>query len=339
MSHHTRAGRRLVRLFAWTLCLAFSTQIIAAQAPASAAADKDGAHVAGENARLTEVGGKCAQLISGAPVSGECAETTQSAPARLKIVSYNIRWRSGDELRSIITALKTDAAIGGAQIIGLQEVDRARSRSLNTNTARVIATELGMNYAWAAPALPVRKNEKRDAPDAREEETGVALISPFPLTDVVRLILPRAGPGGRRRAAIGATVNINGRSVRVYSVHAETRVSADERTEQLTHVLDDLARRLADVPAVVLGDFNTWQPASKRGIIELFTGRDFATPFPPGEPTFRHRLVRLRLDWVWLRGFAPATSHGIARHLKVSDHYPLWLEAALTPAPSSAANR
>src|SRR6185369_11844324 len=41
-------------------------------------------------------------------------------PAELKLVSYNIRWRSGDELRVMIELLKHDQEIGGAQVIGLQ---------------------------------------------------------------------------------------------------------------------------------------------------------------------------------------------------------------------------
>ena len=41
----------------------------------------------------------------------------------LKIVSYNIRWRSGKEIQQIIRWLK-EAASSRPTIIGLQEVDR-----------------------------------------------------------------------------------------------------------------------------------------------------------------------------------------------------------------------
>lgn len=276
---------------------------------------------------LIEVGGGCVRLTESTPTSDRClAAGSFVAPQRLKVVSYNIRWRSGDELQEIITLFKSDKEIGGAGIIGLQEVDRKRRRSGHTNTARTIAEALEMNYAWAAPPLPERK-----AKDALEEETGVAILSSYPLTDVAKILLPHEGPGGRRRVAVGATVHLGSTRVRVYSVHAETRVSVDERTEQLQAVLDELARHPKDIPAIVLGDFNSWQPDSKRDLVRLFTARDFTTPFPPGQPTFRHMFVKMRLDWIWLRGFAPATSHGIARHIKISDHYPLWLDAPTPP--------
>src|ERR1044071_7139557 len=47
------------------------------------------------------------------------------APAELKVVSYNIRYRAGDDLKQLIKLLKEDPEIGGAHVIGLQEIGRA----------------------------------------------------------------------------------------------------------------------------------------------------------------------------------------------------------------------
>ncbi|HKQ53969.1 MAG TPA: endonuclease/exonuclease/phosphatase family protein, partial [Pyrinomonadaceae bacterium] len=107
------------------------------------------------------------------------------SPDSIKIVSYNIRWRGGDDLRRLIQLLKADPEIGGAAVIGLQEVDRNKKRTGNVNTARLMAEELGMYYAWAAPPPPPAKNN-----EAQEEETGVTILSAYPLTDVKRLVLP-----------------------------------------------------------------------------------------------------------------------------------------------------
>ncbi|MDQ3806128.1 MAG: hypothetical protein M3416_20145, partial [Acidobacteriota bacterium] len=116
----------------------------------------------------------------------------------MKIVSYNIRWRGGEELQEVIELLRADPEVGGAAIIGLQEVDRDKERTKNVNTARAIADALRMHYAWAAPP----------SKEGKEEETGVALLSPHPLSDAVRIVLPHEGPGGRRRVAVGATVHV-----------------------------------------------------------------------------------------------------------------------------------
>ena len=128
--------------------------------------------------------------------SGQAAKvsTPATAPTEIKIVSYNIRWRSGKELEQIIDWLKSKEA--PPTLIGLQEVDRAKQRSGQTNNARALAESLGMYYAWAAPPLP--KNSRDN-----EEETGVELLSPYPLTDITRIVLPHEGPGGRWRVAWG----------------------------------------------------------------------------------------------------------------------------------------
>jgi len=241
----------------------------------------------------------------------------QSSPD-FKIVSYNIRWRSGDDLHELAQLLKADPEIGGAAIVGLQEVDRNKKRSGNRNNAAILAGELGMYYAWAAPPAP--KNEK-------EEETGVVILSAYPLTDVRRLVLPHKGPGGRRRVALGATVKLGPREVRVYSVHSETRIPVKCKLEQMKAVINDLARYRRDMPAVVLGDLNTWEPDAVSRTFKLFSEERFQTPFGD-EPTFFRRAlfipIDLKLDWIWLRNLKPST-HGIDRAIKLSDHWPLWI--------------
>jgi endonuclease/exonuclease/phosphatase family metal-dependent hydrolase len=240
----------------------------------------------------------------------------KATATEIKIVSYNIRWRSGDELRDISKALTGDTAIGGAAIIGLQEVDRNKKRTANANTARALAEDLGMNYAWAAP--PPATSDK-------EEETGVAILSRYPLTNIERLVLPHEGPGGRRRTALGATVKIGEASIRVYSVHAETRIPVSGKLDQMRAVLQDLSHYPKTMPAIVLGDFNTWEVNAVDETTKLFNDAGFTTPFDK-EPTFLTKMlisIELKLDWIWLRGLA-AVDHGIDRKIGVSDHWPLW---------------
>jgi endonuclease/exonuclease/phosphatase family metal-dependent hydrolase len=238
--------------------------------------------------------------------------------ANLKVVSYNLRWRSGDELRKLIAFLKDDPQIGGATILGLQEVDRKKKRSGNKNNAALIAEELGLHYAWAAP--PGVESEP-------EEETGVEILSAYPLSDVRRLVLPHEGPGGRRRVALGATLRIGQTNIRVYSVHAETRLPVDCKLDQTKAVLTDLACYPGDLPAIVLGDFNTWEPEAVSKTFKVFAEANFHTPFDE-QPTFFRRVlfvpIELKLDWIWLRNLS-ATSHGIDQTITLSDHWPLWM--------------
>jgi endonuclease/exonuclease/phosphatase family metal-dependent hydrolase len=242
---------------------------------------------------------------------------TPPAAGELKIVSYNIRWRSGGELQQISRWLK-EAAAAHPTIIGLQEVDRAKKRSGQVNHAKALADSLGMYYAWTAPHTQAR---------SEEEETGVAILSPYPLTEVTRIVLPNPGPGGRVRVAIGATAQIGKTPVRLYSVHGETQLAIAKKVEQLRAVLEDLQKFSKEMPAIVLGDFNTWELPAIDSVRKLFTTAGFTTPFPDDESTFFRKAlmfdVKLKLDWIWVRGLTPQ-SYGIDRSLTVSDHFPLW---------------
>jgi len=227
-----------------------------------------------------------------------------------------MRWRGGDELRELINLLRDDAEIGRAAIIGLQEVDRDKERTDCINTARVMAEALGMYYAWAAPP---RANSKQ-----KEDETGLAILSPYPLIDVERIVLPHEGPGKRRRVALGATVRVGANEVRVYSVHAETRIKMEKKIEQLGATLDDLRRYPKIKRAVVLGDFNTIKEKDVAGARRLFSEAGFVSPFPDDRATWKTFIFELKLDGVWLRGL-DVTESGIVRRVKLSDHWPLWV--------------
>jgi endonuclease/exonuclease/phosphatase family metal-dependent hydrolase len=255
-----------------------------------------------------------------------------STPTEIKVISYNIRWRSGDDLKTLIKLLQEDPEIGGASILALQEVDRHKKRTGHNNTAKVIADALGMHYAWAAPPT-ANPND--------EEETGVALLSFYPLSDVHRIVLPNPGPGKRRRVALGATIELPNHRWRVYSAHAETRIKMDKKLEQYKAVLDDLAHFPADMPAIIMGDFNTWEPNVGGKVSKLFSNAGLKTPFGD-QSTFRRKVlfvpIELKLDWVWMRGLEAAT-FGIDRKVEVSDHYPLWTNVKMGPQKSTQSTK
>ncbi len=252
---------------------------------------------------------------------------SSNSPVELKIVSYNIRWRGGDDLKKLAKLFIDDPEIGGASILGLQEVDRNRKRTRNANTVKKLAHELGMYYVWAAP--PAVAGEK-------EEETGVAILSHYPLSHVHRIVLPHPGPGGRRRAAIGATVTIGPNKLRVYSVHSENRMSVERKLEQYQAVLSEAERFGKEMPVIVLGDLNTWEGDAVTKTNKLFTAARFHTPFD-NTSTFCRQIVfvpiEFKLDWIWLRNLQ-TTRHGMDRGIKLSDHWPLWAVVQLTKPAS-----
>ena len=248
---------------------------------------------------------------------GQAARLRDYSPtAEMRVVSYNIRWRSGEDLKKIIQLFREDKEIGNPTVVALQEVDRQKQRSGKTNTAKLLADELGLYYAWAAPPTPK---------SGSEEETGVAILSTYPLSEVCRIVLPHEGPGKRRRVALGASIKAGDNQIRIYSVHAETRISMEKKLDQLNIVLADLKEH-SNGPAIIMGDFNTWQTDAAPKTIKLFSDAGFTTPFG-SQKTFSQKVlfvpVNFRLDWIWMKGFE-ALNHGIDRDIEISDHWPLW---------------
>ena len=184
---------------------------------------------------------------------------------------------------------------------------------------------VGLNYAWAAPPLSPNKDGDNKS---SEEETGVAIFSSYPISDVERIVLPNPGPGGRRRAAVGATIHIGDHKLRAYSVHAETRIPMKKKMEQLQAVLDALSERSDAERAVVMGDFNTIKGKDVRACIKLFSESGFTTPIPHDRSTWKTFIIKLKLDWLWLRGFnSNSTRYSIVRRIGLSDHWPLSVTA------------
>jgi endonuclease/exonuclease/phosphatase family metal-dependent hydrolase len=289
--------------------LLFYTAMAVQQLPSSASVSKSDTE---SNSKLLETG---------------TTATVRQPPtpnSEIKIISYNIRWRGGEELNKIIKILREDPDFAGATLLGLQEVDRNRKRTGNKNTAKQLAEALDYHYAWTAPP---------STSPGDEEGTGVAILSAYPLSDVTRIVLPNPGPGKRRRVALGASVNIGGTTYRFYSVHAETRISVTKKVAQMNAVIQDLAQYPKDTPAIILGDFNTWEPDADSKTIELFKAAGFRTPFG-GQSTFKRQILfvplKLRLDWIWLRGLEPV-NFGIGTKIDISDHWPLWLNLKQAP--------
>ena len=260
-------------------------------------------------------------LESGKPA--KLREITNSI-AEIKIVSYNIRYRSGDDLDKLLRLFREDPEIGNAAVLGLQEVDRNKKRTGRTNTAKLIADGLGFNYAWAAPP-PAKAGD--------EEETGVAIMSPFPISEIRRFVLPHQGPNQRKRAALGATVKVFGKDVRVYSMHGETRIAMNKKIEQMKTLVQDLKQFPENMPVILVGDLNTWEASAEKNTIKLFRDAGLHTPFG-SQSTFSTRVlfvpIDFRLDWIWLRRLQ-VLNYGIDKKIKLSDHYPLWADVKLLP--------
>jgi endonuclease/exonuclease/phosphatase family metal-dependent hydrolase len=288
-------------------------------------------------------------------------------PSTLIIASYNIRYAVGSflitgsigrrlklamprrrprlvarHLRQAAVALSDGQLLPQPQILALQEADNQTTRAGRHHIARELARELQMNYAYAAPDIPPDEEPKSKQWYLDFEEhllpsengtTGLALLSRLPFANVARVDLPWHECAWRPRLALAATIQNGKHSIHIFNTHIDPHATIKEQLEQHAAVLDR-ADEMAGT-TILLGDFNT---LSKRSCLEmrsLLESRGFVTPFPTGTATWRAGLIRLHTDWIFIRG-AKVKRFGVARRLRVSDHWPVWVEIDLEAEASES---
>lgn len=247
-------------------------------------------------------------LDPAAPVY-EVRRETQPPPAPpavepLRVVSFNIAY--GIEVERALEVLRQSEPLRAPDVLALQEMDAP-------GTER-IARALGMNAVYFPSG--VHPKHKRDF--------GCALLSPWPLTEPRKLMLPHgARATGLRRAAVGATLLRGERRPRVYAVHlpAPFGISGDDLRDEVLTLLAD-ADASPD-PVVIAGDLTS------HGLGEQFVKRGYAwLTRDVGASVLEMGILKLAFDHVFTKGMRPVTpgpAAGVVRdNKKASDHHPVW---------------
>ena len=277
---------------------------------------------------------------------------------KLVIASYNIRYARGPYLitgglrrkiglmslarRTEHVALQIQAAarafsdgvlLPPVDVLALQEADKGTGRTGGHDVASELAAALGMSVAREGagiPSVPPRKRQwwlDFEEPIAMQDggDTGVALLSRLPLSDVTRIDLPWRECPWRPRLAIAATLQVGPRELRLFNAHVDPHAAIGGQLEQLEAVAA-LADANSD-PTIILGDFNTLSRQKCIDARNFLESRGYTTPIPTGTATWRGGGLRMHADWIFTRGVKVAR-WGVARPLKVSDHWPIWAEIA-----------
>lgn len=299
-----------------------------------------------------------ARVETGFVEPGDARNRSQS---RLVIGSYNIRYAVGQRLissgllrkaginlpghrpevvaeniRTTAKAFAQGSMCPALDILALQEADKVTTRAGGHHVARLLAEELGMSWVHVPAGLPrgLKPQPRQWWLDFEEQlglheqgDTGVALLSRLPLEDISRIDLPWKDCPWRPRLSLGATIRIGSRKLRIFNSHIDPHSAVGGQIEQLEVVIDQADKTTS--PVVLLGDFNTLSNRKCLDTRRLLERRGFTTPFPTGTATWHGAGIRLHADWIFVRN-ARITRWGVARSLKVSDHWPIWAEIKLS---------
>lgn len=240
------------------------------------------------------------------PLGPRYAGAASSAPRHhvdtLKIVAFNVQFAW--HVDRAINLIRSTDALRDPDILLLQEMDEPG--------ARTIADSLGLAYVYYPASVSPRTHR----------DFGDAVLSRFPIEADRKIILPHLARDRRtQREAVAATVLVNGRRLRIYSVHLATMLEngPHRRREQLAAVLDD-AR--AYPLAIIGGDFNS----SSVPAIALPQGFRWPTRH------LGHTELVFDMDHVLVKGLEVAGSPaaGLVRDVRgASDHKPVWARVVL----------
>jgi endonuclease/exonuclease/phosphatase family metal-dependent hydrolase len=239
------------------------------------------------------------------------------AAGPLRVVSFNIAYAV--EIDRALEVLRASAALRDPDVLALQEMDAP-------GTER-IARALGMNAVYFPSGVHPKYGR----------DFGCALLSPWPLEEPRKLVLPHGARGsGLRRFATVATVVRGALRVRVYSLHLPSplAISGGSRKEQLRALAADAAA--SDDPVLIAGDFNSHGKVAeleRAGFAWLTRGLGDTTRFrllgiPITGLSYDHFLAR------GLRLASGTTALGVVSdNHDASDHLPIWALLELDHAP------
>ena len=226
-------------------------------------------------------------------------------------------------------AIRTDlAAIDQVNVWCLQEFPHGDGQRID---------DLLPAGRWYVATIPLNREDPKD--QAIESQV---IASRFPIDRVE--IWPLDEGGAKRRVALTAVVNANGRSVRIVNTDHEPSILAwrDGNSMQARRLIEHL--RACDEEAVlVTGDFNcsgnVYRLISNSGHVRRVDTAMAAAGFTAvgaDGTTFRSGVLRSRLDRIYARNAAPTTEGEIARSSKGSDHLPVWRSFTTPPAAVAA---
>jgi len=280
--------------------------------------------------------------------------------SKIVVASYNIRYAVGrfliasgllrkagltshrrravqvnENIQLAAQALRAAEVMPAPNVIALQESDKRTRRAGGHHIARELAELLKMNWVHMPAGIP-----RGQPPVARQwwldfeeqiglhdpGDTGVAMLSELPLDDVTRIDLPWHECPWRPRLAMGASISLGGKTLRILNAHVDPHAAVGGQLEQLEVLVREAEKHVG--PLLVLGDFNTLSKQKCAETKRFMEERGLTSAMRSGTATWRGVGIRLHADWIFYRDLRIVRT-GVGRPLNVSDHWPIWAEIDL----------
>lgn len=172
----------------------------------------------------------------------------QAGDRTVRVMSFNIHHGQGIDGALSLERIAATIEASGADVVGLQEVDRHWSeRSDFVDQAAALAERLRMHVVYGAN-LDLEPLE----PGQPRRQYGTAILSDHPIQAWRNVALPRTG-ANEQRGLLEARINVRGVRVLVYNTHLQHNSQA-ERLAQVDAIRSTIGTPTESV--LLVGDLN-----------------------------------------------------------------------------------
>ena len=267
----------------------------------------------------TLLAGALGGMTVAAPASPAGARAL-AADRELRVATFNIHHGVG--LDGVLDLARIAATVEqtGAEVVGLQEVDRNWSERSNfVDQASLLAERLDMHLAFGA-----NLDLDPPAPGAPRRQFGTAILSAHRIRATTNTLLPRP-LGGEQRGLLEVQIKIRGIPVRVFNTHLQ-HDSQVERLAEVGRIRQVLAT--ANESVVLLGDLNaTPNTPEIAGLTDVLVDAWVTAGVGDGF-TFDAATPHARIDYVMSSGDVVARTAAVVT-TDAADHLPVVADLAL----------
>ncbi|MFE6223008.1 endonuclease/exonuclease/phosphatase family protein [Streptomyces sp. NPDC057854] len=245
----------------------------------------------------------------------------EKAPVR--VMSFNIHHGAWpDDPTVTLSTVRDVIANSGADVIGLQEVDKVRNRSGDVDQAAWLASELGFHYVFGENVV-----------FAGDGSYGTAILSRYPITSSSNTAL--SSGGNEQRGLLRANITVHGVAVTFANTHLDASVSGTIRETQTTEINTILGA--TPTLTVLMGDLNADPDDTE---IQTLTNVYLDTWEEAGEGngyTFNGTTPTKRIDYVLVSNDIVTRTAEVVDDTASDDHLPVLVNLSL-PSGAEPAN-
>lgn len=242
-------------------------------------------------------------------LAAACVSTLASEhdPLSLRVLTYNIHHGEGTDGNIDLSRTADVIRRAGADLVALQEVDRATARTGDVDQLAELERLTGMHGVFGK------------AMDFQGGEYGVAILSRLPIDAVDNTPLPGAPEREPRTALSVHVATPSGLRLRFTSTHLDQGRDSLSRSAQVRFLADTMSR--SGGPSLLAGDFNSTAETDLMATVRSAWTDLFTAPLPVGPDG----TPRRRVDYVFGRpGSAWHTlDSAVIEDRLASDHRPV----------------